>query len=895
MRQNKQAYQSLKKVITFMLVFAMVFSTLAVSSKSDAASKKVKKITIGAKKGVGVLVLKKGQSKKLNVSVSPKSAGKKVTYKSSKKSVIKVSSKGVVKAVKASGSAKITVTSKVNKKKKATITVKAGKPITKIGLNSKAQYQWGSANYILKTDPKTGKKTKEYPTNKVNTTITKNTLTFMAGSTCTVKTNISPKNATYKSLSWKANKSALRIIPLGTSAKLTADAKQGNKTFKVTVAAKDGSGKKVTFKVKLTPFKSDKTPAPTQKPLSGKVTVVDDFESYKEGTAWDRFTAGGYTKSGHMTVVKDPENASNKCLEIKYDGSEQAFDYAPVFSVDLSKLKDADGVSAATKAMGSYSSVRIDARVVGTGGSATRYKRIYVYFDKAGNIKSTDYFAANDNKTGSSHVDKDGKKVAKGAANEEKKLRFGVENSMASGTKDTFGVKLWNGVESQESTYYFPFASESLWKDEDPNSYFVKDSCTTGFKLDEPMKVGGKEVKVGFATKSLSIDQGLVKEYDASIVNDNKFDMVIGSTYDGKPAYDDAKMTRGVTLYIDNIRLVEEDIPVTKIAFDGDLEVVNPGTSNRMQIAFTPANTSQKEITWSVKADDVNKDNVTIDETGELKIADSFKFDADKADKKITVTATSKSNSKLTITKEITVRYVAGATEDLVLDPIAMRANESVDSEKVEVIKSQDSEGTECVEYKFTANNQSTFIEFPEAVNLNKYKAIEVVAWAPAQMTLELYGEELAQKMAEGVDWWDSDVFGASAQTYPFYLGTHGERNAEDIYDADKIAYWKANGAEKDIKTDDSGKEYIPKGTALGPNSKETGVYRVEDIIKAGKDVSKIKYLRFGTNKVPSGIYDEEKDENDWTKVNYYVYSIKLLVKGNDDAASGEAVSGEPK
>ena len=68
-----------------MLVFAMVITSLTVSSVDSQAAKKVKKVTIGVKVGgSGILVLKKGQSKKLKVSVTPKKASKKVTYKSSK-------------------------------------------------------------------------------------------------------------------------------------------------------------------------------------------------------------------------------------------------------------------------------------------------------------------------------------------------------------------------------------------------------------------------------------------------------------------------------------------------------------------------------------------------------------------------------------------------------------------------------------------------------------------------------------------------------------------------------------------------------------------------------------------------------------------------------------------
>ena len=69
--------------------------------------------------------MKKGDSFKLKVSVKVKpnkAKYKKVTYKSSKKKVVKVSSKGKLTACQA-GTAKITVRSKTNKKKKAVLTI----------------------------------------------------------------------------------------------------------------------------------------------------------------------------------------------------------------------------------------------------------------------------------------------------------------------------------------------------------------------------------------------------------------------------------------------------------------------------------------------------------------------------------------------------------------------------------------------------------------------------------------------------------------------------------------------------------------------------------------------------------------------------------------------------
>lgn len=69
------------------------------------------------------LKLKKGKSYKLKLTYSPKSYGKKLTWKSSKKKVAKVSKKGVVKALK-KGKTTITVKNKAGKKATCKVTVK---------------------------------------------------------------------------------------------------------------------------------------------------------------------------------------------------------------------------------------------------------------------------------------------------------------------------------------------------------------------------------------------------------------------------------------------------------------------------------------------------------------------------------------------------------------------------------------------------------------------------------------------------------------------------------------------------------------------------------------------------------------------------------------------------
>lgn len=119
-----------KRAVSFLTVMGLMISGLSMSEplSADAKAKPaVKSVTItNAKKK---LTMKKGASFKLKVSVKVKpnkAKYKKVTYKSSKKKVVKVSINGKLTACQ-TGTAKITVRSKTNKKKKAVLTVVVGK------------------------------------------------------------------------------------------------------------------------------------------------------------------------------------------------------------------------------------------------------------------------------------------------------------------------------------------------------------------------------------------------------------------------------------------------------------------------------------------------------------------------------------------------------------------------------------------------------------------------------------------------------------------------------------------------------------------------------------------------------------------------------------------------
>lgn len=862
MRQiGTQSAKYFRRFVTAMLVFAMVITTLTVSSVDSQAAKKVKKVTIGVKVGgSGILVLKKGQSKKLKVSVTPKKASKKVTYKSSKASIVSVSSKGVVKARKSKGSAKITVTSKQNAKKKATITVKIGTPVKKVAISKTATSTWSSANYTIVE--KNGQKTKVYPKYTDKLKAKKNTFKLMNGRNMVIKASVSPKKATRKSLKWSTNKgSVLKVVGNGTKATVIA-----RKVGKANVIAQatDGSGKKAVVKVTVTKFKSDKTPAPTAEPDTRKKTMVEDFESYEVGTKWERFTAGGFANSGTMTVVQDPEDPTNKCLKVTYDGTDQSFDFAPAFQADLSKLKDSEGKSTAGKTLGSYTGIGFDSRVVSNDPSSVQYKKAYCYFDQADAIKHTDYFAASKNSTASAHVDKDGNKVDAGAANEFKPLRFGVNVSMAEGSDKENGVTLYNGQSSKESNKYFPFAY-SIWEQANAATHFAKDSCTAGYKDSET----DANMKVGFATRSLTFDKSRINEADSTLVNQSKFDFVLGSTYEGGSKFKVNNVF--VTLYLDNIALIEEDIPVTGFELSaGDNPRVAPGNKLVVEAKYTPEDTTQKGLTWTT-----NNDKVKVDANGNVTVDDDFfkGISKDVKEVSVVVTATSTFNPALTKSVTITVYRVETPKEPLVLTADMFDAEMS--GEGITVTKMTDADGKEFFRLHFAKNQTFAFFKLPQEVDLSAYGSLEFVGNTTGQLTFRMTDNTFVKDMEK---WWEKVN---CIEYYPFFKGSYPYRPKGDISVDDFMAkYPELDRAAVEKAANASG--ILPDGTAVGPRGIETITGTMKDITKDAKSSNKkATYFVFSLDQKG---FDDDGASLGWDEGVYDIYSIKFIPKADDDA-----------
>ena len=754
---------------------------------------------------------------------------------------------------------------------------KIGTPVKKVAISKKATSTWTSANYTIVE--KNGQKTKVYPKYTDKLKAKKNTFKLMNGRNMVIKASVSPKKATRKSLKWSTNKgSVLKVVGNGTKATVIA-----RKVGKANVIAQatDGSGKKAVVKVTVTKFVSDKTPAPTAEPDTRKKTMVEDFESYEVGTKWERFTAGGFANSGTMTVVQDPEDSTNKCLKITYDGADQAFDFAPVFQADLSKLKDSEGKSTDGRTLGSYAAIGFDARIVSNDPSSVQYKKAYCYFDQADAIKASDYFAANANSSASAHVDKDGNAVAAGAANEYKPLRFGVNVSMAEGSDKEGAIKLYNGESSKESNKYFPFAY-STWEQANAATHFAKDSCTAGFKDSET----DPDMKVGFAKRTLALDKTRINEADSTLLNQGKFDFVIGSTYDGGSKYKINNVF--VTMYLDNVALIEDEIPITGFELSaGDNPRVAPGGTLTVTAKYTPEDTTQKGLIWTT-----DNDKVVVDANGTVTVKDDFVFAAGEMEKKVNITATSTVNPSLTKSVAITVYQVKAAETDYEVDLsklVPTKASDTSD-EKVysEVQATVNADGSITIPY--TKVNQSIVIELPETMDLNKYKGLSITGSVAGQMAVELYGADLDMSKENWYKLPTESANGANCWTwYPFYKGSWTNRVVGTYATVDDYmkAYPNADRAAVEAvkKTDGT----VEDGTPFGTYGSET----LEAIWKDGAKVgglSSVKYVIVKTNQKPDNgddIYDED------TKVHAPYTITRIAFMKKDAAADVESPSVE--
>ena len=267
-----------KRILAWVLAVTVVLSILTIpQGESYAAAGTVKSIAV-TNLPAKQLTLKKGKAftLKTKVTVSGK-ASKKVTYKTSNKKIVTVNAKGKITAKK-KGTAKIYVISKANKKKKCTITVTVGTPVTKVKLNK-----------------------------------TKSTMTV--GKKQTLKATVTPKKASNKAVVWKSSNKKVATV----TSKGVVKAKKAG-TVTITATAKDGSGKKATCKItvknKVKPALAPVTVKSVkaigmmqvQVELTGaKDLSSSDFKIYKR-----KYSFGSYKKECNIDSVKTSDKITYK-------------------------------------------------------------------------------------------------------------------------------------------------------------------------------------------------------------------------------------------------------------------------------------------------------------------------------------------------------------------------------------------------------------------------------------------------------------------------------------------------------------------------------------------------------------------------------------------------------
>ena len=297
----------IKRIFAVTLAFAVAVSILTVPvQEAYAAGGKVKTVAV-TNLPAKQLTLKKGKTFTLKSKVTvTRKASKKVTYKTSNKKIATVNAKGKITAKK-KGTAKIYVISKADKKKKCTITVTVGTPVTKVKLNK-----------------------------------TKSTMTI--GKKQTLKATVTPKKASSKAVVWKSSNKKVATV---TSKGVVKAKKAGTAT--ITATAKDGSGKKATCKVtvkKTAVVKPDK-PAPVI-PLSiQSMKIVQDdmmevtFTKATALTAADfnvwakRYENADYLKKYTVSHVTTTDSITYKV----YITGDMVFGKGLYIKVEVPKLK----------------------------------------------------------------------------------------------------------------------------------------------------------------------------------------------------------------------------------------------------------------------------------------------------------------------------------------------------------------------------------------------------------------------------------------------------------------------------------------------------------------------------------------------------------------------------
>ena len=610
---------------------------------------------------------------------------------------------------------------------------KIGTPVKKVSIQTKAK-----ATYPGPTELKTvnGQLRKVTPTLSETLTAVKGTYTVMKGRVITLKTSTTPSKATYKKYKWTSSKKSVSTVVggVGSSCKVTA---RGIGKTTITAKAMDGSGKSAKIKLNVVKLVTNKTPAPTEEPDIYTGTDVQNFENYDIGTDWTTLAEGGATKGeqyvnnnvGTMKVVADPENPDNKCLEIDYtNGDTQAYDFAPVFTVDLAKLAGCDAETTLSKFVG----VRFNCRVVANTPDC-QYKTIACYFAPAGSIKPEYYFDTSLTEAGEF-------------------FKFKADSSMATGVDKDYAATLFNGTATTENQKVFP-SFFTAWAD----GKYGEKSCSPGYKENET------DGTVGFAKRTILFNADRIKSSaDGNMLESKTFDMVFGSTFKGMYAPYGYHMK----LYIDDVQLVTADIPVTGIDIKAAPEQMIVDSSVKLQPVFTPENTTQQEVIWTTS----DKNVATVDKEGTVLA---------KSAGTVVITVTSKANPAMSKSITIIVNEPAYAAEPLKIDLtdtskyITLMDRE--DPAKEATLKpTVNEDGSITIPY--TGTSQYVVYDFGQDMDLTKYQSFSITGYSAGQYAIEFYTADtnltFQKKFDDAYNWWEE----AQWKYYPFFEGSASKR-----------------------------------------------------------------------------------------------------------------------
>ena len=306
--KERRRNSRVRRILAWVIAAAVAVSILTIpQTESYAAGGKVTKVAVSnlpAKQ----LTLKKGKTFTLKpkVTVTGK-ISKKVTYKTSNKKVVAVNAKGKITAKK-KGTAKIYVISKADKKKKCTITVTVGTPVTKVKLNK-----------------------------------TKSTMTV--GKKQTLKATVTPKKASSKAVVWKSSNKKVATV----TSKGVVKAKKAG-TVTITATAKDGSGKKAACKItvkKKTVNPAPITPTPVEPVVIKSLTILGNADIQvvlcaKQALKASDFTVSskvnGYGKYVRKCVLDSVTTTDQITYRIHLNRQDVLFN-SNMVQVSVSKLK----------------------------------------------------------------------------------------------------------------------------------------------------------------------------------------------------------------------------------------------------------------------------------------------------------------------------------------------------------------------------------------------------------------------------------------------------------------------------------------------------------------------------------------------------------------------------